>query len=201
MIIPSAIRTASHTNHPLRIGHLVVAEPHCGSDLVRHGASDDHHVGLPGGGTEYYAETVLVVTGHGEVHHFDGAASEAETEGPERGLAGPVYELVGCCAGNFSMRVKGRINVGTYRTCSTTFVLLRIVVGTLAPCCDWEEEYDCLCLLDMNSPNGALFCDITRLQRLHWLLSVRASSASALTVKERISNHLAASHAWMHRVV
>lgn len=54
---------------------------------------------MTGGGAEDYAEAVLVVARGGAVHHFDGAAGEAETEGPEGGLPGPGYEAVGCCAG------------------------------------------------------------------------------------------------------
>jgi hypothetical protein len=33
---------------------------------------------LSRGGTEDYTETVLVVAGHGDLHHFDGAAGEAK---------------------------------------------------------------------------------------------------------------------------
>jgi hypothetical protein len=39
----------------------------------------------------------LVVAGGGEVHHFDGAAGEAEGHGPEGALAGPVGDLVEGC--------------------------------------------------------------------------------------------------------
>ena len=36
----------------------------------------------------------MVVAGGGEVHHFYGAAGEAEGHGPHGGLAGPVCDLV-----------------------------------------------------------------------------------------------------------
>ena len=50
------------------------------------------------GGAEDDAEAVLVVAWRGEVHHFDGAAGEAEGHGPEGALAGPVGDLVEGCS-------------------------------------------------------------------------------------------------------
>jgi hypothetical protein len=73
--------------------------------------------------------------------------------------------------GVVSIDLKGfsevRNGVGTYRTCSTTLVLLRIVVGTLESCRDWDEEYGCFCLSDTITPNGVLFCKVTGLRRIH----------------------------------
>lgn len=138
MIIPAPICTTPHAYHPPRLGHLVVALTDSWRDLVGDGARDDHHVGLAWRGAEDDAEPVLVVARHGEVHHFDGTAGEAEAEGPEGGLPGPVDELVGGGAG-----MEGQFDglfgdsEGTYRTCSMTLVLLRIVVGVV----DVDEEY------------------------------------------------------------
>lgn len=78
MMIATPIRTTTHANDPLRIRHLVVAPAERWAHFVRHGACYDHHVGLSRGGTEDYTETVLVVAGHGDLHHFDGAAGEAK---------------------------------------------------------------------------------------------------------------------------
>jgi hypothetical protein len=108
------------------------------------------------------------------------------------------------CWGVVSIDLKGfsegRNGEGTYRTCSTTLVLFRIVVGTLEFCCDWDEEYGCLCLSDTITPNGVLFCKVTGLRRIHWLFSVIASNALALTMKEMIWTYLAVDHAWMHHI-
>lgn len=78
MIIATPIRTATHANNPPWIRHLVVALAERWAHFVGHGACYDHHVGLSRGGPEDYAEAVLVVAGHGDLHHFDGAAGEAK---------------------------------------------------------------------------------------------------------------------------
>jgi hypothetical protein len=97
VIIPSTIRTAPHAYHPPWLGHLIVALADCSSDLICDGTRDYHYVGLSGRGAEDDTESVLVVSWHRDVHHFDGTAGEAEGEGPEGTLAGPVDDLVGCC--------------------------------------------------------------------------------------------------------
>jgi hypothetical protein len=74
MIVSSAIRTAAHANHPLRVRHLVIALADRAGNLVGHGPSDNHNVGLSWRSAEDDTQAVLVVTGHGEVHHFDCAA-------------------------------------------------------------------------------------------------------------------------------
>ncbi len=94
MIIPAPIRATPHRHHPPGIRHLIIHLAQGGRHFVGQGAGDDHDVGLAGGGAEDYAQAVLVVAGGGEVHHFDGAAGEAEGHGPEGALAGPVGDLV-----------------------------------------------------------------------------------------------------------
>ena len=96
VVIPAPVSAAAHTDHPPRLGHLVVDLAERGSHLVGEGAGHDHDVGLAGGGAEDYSQAVLVVARSGEVHHFDGAAGEAEGHGPEGALAGPVGDLVHC---------------------------------------------------------------------------------------------------------
>ena len=110
MVVPSPISARAHTNHPSRIRHLIVDLAEGGGHLIGKGAGDDHDIGLAGGGAEDYAEAVLVVAGGGEVHHFNGAAGEAEGHGPEGALAGPVGDLVESCSGRgreVSVFVKG----------------------------------------------------------------------------------------------
>ena len=100
MIIPAPVRAAAHADDPAGVGHLVVHLAEGGGHFVRQRAGDDHDVGLAGGGAEDYAQAVLIVAWGGEVHHFDGAAGEAEGHGPEGALAGPVGDLVhGCSVG------------------------------------------------------------------------------------------------------
>ena len=100
MIISPSIGTGAHADHPPRVRHLIVHLAQRRSHFVCERAGDDHHVGLPGGSTEDYTQSILVVARGGEVHHLDGAAGEAESHGPEGGLAGPVCYLVeGCSVG------------------------------------------------------------------------------------------------------
>ena len=103
MIIPASIRATAHGHHPAGIGHLVVNLTQGRGHFIGEGASNDHDVGLAGGGAEDYTQAVLVVTGGGEVHHFNSAAGEAEGHGPEGTLAGPIGDLIkGCPDGIFS---------------------------------------------------------------------------------------------------
>ena len=99
MIIPAPIRATAHRHHPPRVRHLIVDLAQGWGHFVGKGAGNDHDVGLAGGGAEDYAKAVLIVAGGGKVHHFDGAASEAEGHGPEGALAGPVGDLVEGCSG------------------------------------------------------------------------------------------------------
>jgi len=94
MVVPSAVGTRAHGNHPPRLRHLIVHLSQRGRHLVGQRARDDHHVGLTRRGTEDDAQSVLIVARGGEVHHFDGAAGEAEGHGPEGGLTAPVGDLV-----------------------------------------------------------------------------------------------------------
>jgi hypothetical protein len=94
VVVPPAVGAAAHADDPARLGHLVVHLPQRGRHLVGQSAGDDHDVRLPRRGAEDDAQAILVVAGRGEVHHFDGAAGEAEGHGPEGALAGPVCDLV-----------------------------------------------------------------------------------------------------------
>ena len=83
MVVPAAICAAAHRNNPSRVRHLVVDLTQRRSHLIRECAGHDHHVGLARGGTENYTEAILIVTGRREMHHFDGAAGQAEGHRPE----------------------------------------------------------------------------------------------------------------------
>ena len=98
VVISASVRAAAHADDPSRVGHLIVHLSEGRRHLVRERAGHDHDVGLAGGGAEDYPEAILVVAGGGEVHHFDGAAGEAEGHGPEGALAGPVGDLIHCCS-------------------------------------------------------------------------------------------------------
>lgn len=94
MIISTTVGAASHTDHPSGVGHLIVnlSEGRC--HLVCQGTGDNHDVALSGRGTENDTQSVLVVTWRREVHHFDCAASQTESHGPQRSLSRPVRDLI-----------------------------------------------------------------------------------------------------------
>src|SRR5215475_287244 len=75
------VGAGAHGHRPLRIGHLLVDPLEHGRHLDGDGAGDDHEIGV-------------ARRGEGG-HHLDGAAGEAEGDGPHRGLARPVEEGVG----------------------------------------------------------------------------------------------------------
>jgi hypothetical protein len=94
MVVSTSIRAASHTDHPLRVRHLIVAHPQRRCHLVREGSSNNHDICLTRRGAEDDAQTVLVVAGHRSVHHLDAAAGEGESQRPDGAGAGPGGELV-----------------------------------------------------------------------------------------------------------
>lgn len=97
VIVSPTIRARSHGNYPSRVGHLIVHLSQRGSHLVRQCAGDNHNIRLSRGSTEDYTESILIVSRGREMHHFDGAAGEAECHGPKGALAGPVGDLVNGC--------------------------------------------------------------------------------------------------------
>lgn len=82
VIIAAAICTTSHANNPLRVWHLVIALTKRRTHFIRHSARYNHHIGLARGCPEYDTQTVLVVAGHGDMHHFEGTASKSEAKWP-----------------------------------------------------------------------------------------------------------------------
>src|SRR3981189_2143122 len=85
----------AHGYDPLGLGHLFVEAANDGGNFWREAPGDDHQVGLTRGRTENFgAETSHVEARGGHGHHFDGAASQAETERPDGASAGPVHGFV-----------------------------------------------------------------------------------------------------------
>src|SRR3954469_6922039 len=85
----------AHGEHPARLGHLVVDLPQDRRHLLAHPAGDDHQVGLPRRGAEdLHAEAGEVVAAGARGHHLDRAAGQPERRRPQRGLAGPVDQLL-----------------------------------------------------------------------------------------------------------
>lgn len=79
---------------PSRLRHLIVYLSQRRCHLIRQRTSNNHNIRLPWRSTENDTKAILIVAGGGKVHHLDGAASKAEGHGPERGLSGPVGDLV-----------------------------------------------------------------------------------------------------------
>lgn len=73
---------------------MVINLAKSGSHLVGESAGDDHAIRLARAGPENDAEAVEIVAGGAGVHHFDGAAGEAEGHGPDGAAAGPVHQIV-----------------------------------------------------------------------------------------------------------
>jgi len=96
VIIAAAIRAAAHADHPSRFRHLVVHLSQRRSHLVGQRAGYNHDIALSWGRSENNAQSVLVVTRCGKMHHLYSAAGEAEGQWPERPLPGPVGNLVEC---------------------------------------------------------------------------------------------------------
>lgn len=83
MIISTAICAAAHANDPSWIWHLIVDLSQRRCHFVCESACYNHDVRLSRRSAENDAESILVVSRCGEVHHFDGAAGETEGHGPE----------------------------------------------------------------------------------------------------------------------
>lgn len=83
VVIPTPVRAAPHADDPSRLWHLVIYLTQCRRHLVCERAGDNHDIGLAGRGAKDDAETILIVARGREMHHFDGAAGQAECHGPE----------------------------------------------------------------------------------------------------------------------
>jgi len=86
VIVAAAVGAAAHGDDPLWRGHLVVDLSQGWSHLVCQRARHNDAVGLARRGSEDDAVAIHVVAGRCDVHHFDGAAGQAECEGPQGAL-------------------------------------------------------------------------------------------------------------------
>lgn len=100
MIISTAVSAAPHADDPFRLGHLVVALAKSWSHLIRNSAGNYHDVGVARRSTENDTKAILVVAGHGRVHHFNSTAGETETEWPEGTVSSPGGDRVRGGTGN-----------------------------------------------------------------------------------------------------
>ncbi len=88
-------RTRAHRDHPLGLGHLVVDAAQRRRHFPRETAGDDHQVRLAGRTAEHFgAEAGDVVPRAAHRHHLDGAAREAERDGPDRRAPRPLHDLL-----------------------------------------------------------------------------------------------------------
>lgn len=94
VVVAATVGAAAHGDDPSGLRHLIVDLAKSRGHLVGQGTGDNHDVGLARRSTENNTEAILIVTGGGKVHHFDGTAGETECHGPQRGLAGPVGDDV-----------------------------------------------------------------------------------------------------------
>lgn len=83
VVVPATVGAAAHADNPPRIGHLVVHHAQRGGHLVRQCPRHDHHVRLSWRGSKDDPQSVLVIARGGQVHHFHGAAGQAEGQGPQ----------------------------------------------------------------------------------------------------------------------
>ena len=79
---------------PSRLRHLIVYLSQRRCHLIRQRTSNNHNIRLTRRCTENDTKAVLVVPRGGEVHHLDGTTGKTEGHGPERGLSGPIGDLV-----------------------------------------------------------------------------------------------------------
>ncbi len=99
VVVSTSVGTATHTDDPSGIRHLIVNLSEGRGHLVCERACHDHHITLSRGGTENDPQTILVVPRCRKVHHLHGAAGETERQGPQRALSRPVGDLVECGKG------------------------------------------------------------------------------------------------------
>src|SRR5438445_5108608 len=97
VVIENAARccASAHGNHPLWFGHLLVKLADNGRHLLRETSGHNHQVCLTRRGTKYFrAKSRHVKTRRGHGHHFNGAAGQAESEGPDRAPTRPIHGFI-----------------------------------------------------------------------------------------------------------
>jgi hypothetical protein len=96
VVVSTTISARTHGNNPAGIRHLIVDLSKSRSHLVCESSSNNHDIGLSWRGTENNTEAILIVSGGGEMHHFDGTAGQTEGHGPKGGLTSPVGDSIKC---------------------------------------------------------------------------------------------------------
>ena len=83
MVVAAAIGAAAHGDDPLGRGHLIVDLAESGRHFVGHRARHNDAIGLTRTRSEHHTVAVHIVAGSRDVHHFDGAARQAECQWPQ----------------------------------------------------------------------------------------------------------------------
>lgn len=94
VVVASSICTRSHRDDVSWLWHLIVDLAQGWCHLVCERSGDNHNVRLAGGSSEHDTESVLIISGRGDVHHLYCTAGKSECHGPERSLTCPVDDLV-----------------------------------------------------------------------------------------------------------
>lgn len=94
VVVTTTVRTRTHGDDPSWLRHLVVYFAKSWSHLVGQSTGNNHAVRLTGRCTENNTQSILIVSGSGDVHHLYGTACQTERHGPETRLSSPVCHLV-----------------------------------------------------------------------------------------------------------
>ena len=94
VIVPAAIGTGTHRDHPTGLRHLIVNLAQRRSHLVGQRTGDDHHVGLARRWARDHTKTVEVVARHVRMDHFHSTAGQTKRHGPQRTRLGPIHHRV-----------------------------------------------------------------------------------------------------------
>lgn len=97
VVVASPIGTSSHADDPPGLWHLIITLSNSCRHLVCHGPGNNHDVCLSRRRSKDDTEPILVVSGHGGVHHFNAAAGETETQGPHGAVSSPGNDLIQRC--------------------------------------------------------------------------------------------------------
>jgi hypothetical protein len=94
VIVTTTVSARTHGNDPLGLGHLLINTTKRRSHLVGKSTSDNHDISLTRRSTENDTETIEIISRRTTVHHFYGATSKTESDGPHGGFTSPVHELI-----------------------------------------------------------------------------------------------------------
>lgn len=98
MVVSPAVCARSHTNHPLRIRHLIITLSKSWSHFIRKSSRNYHDIGLARGCSKNNSQAVLIISWHRGMHHLYTAACKTEAEWPHRSIARPRNNLIDRCS-------------------------------------------------------------------------------------------------------